>query len=178
MQKIRKFTLTLMAVILCVTSLSVNALAEEDDETVIEPESTLYSATYEFVLDDESEELPEQVMALLPPDRADISPGDIITNEDLEDVALDEATYEFVGWNHEEYEITDSDVHFKGTWHKSVNDSGLDGGVGQEEPEANGNDESYNVTFRFVEQEALNGIGNLPDEVMALLPEDQEVEAG
>ena len=146
MRKIKKVSLLLLMLLMCISNFNVQVFAE--DETIPLEEKT-YSATYEFVLDEEGE-LPEEVIALLPETKEGLKQGDVLTNDPLDNVETDENIYSFKEWNFNEYTIEDSDIHFVGTWHKETKET--------EKPElkeeATKDEEtkgSIEVKFQFIE---------------------------
>lgn len=116
MRKVKNVALLLLTLLMGMSNFNVQIFAE--DGTIPKEEST-YSATYEFVLDEE-DELPKEVITRLPETRNDLKQGDVLTNQDFENVETDEGVYSFKEWNYKEYTIEDSDVHFVGTWHKET----------------------------------------------------------
>ena len=119
MRKIKKVALLLLTLLIGMSNFNVQIFAE--DGTTPKEEST-YSATYEFVLDEEGE-LSKEVITLLPETREDLKQGDVLTNDIFENVETDESIYSFKEWNYKEYTIEDSDIHFVGTWHKETKET-------------------------------------------------------
>ena len=79
---------------------------------------SLYSATYQFVMDDGSS-LPDEVKAKLPKARMNLKDGDVITNDPIDDVAVGDYVYVFVGWSEESVTVDGGDMHFVGTWSRT-----------------------------------------------------------
>ena len=117
MKHLKKAVVILMTTLMCITNFTT--VFADDEQATAEPES-LYSAHYEFVLKDSDEELPEEIMALLPDDKTDLKNGTVVTVEKIEDVSVDGVTYNFLGWDKGETVIQDSDITFTGTWGKDV----------------------------------------------------------
>jgi len=175
MRKMKKYALMFIAILLCINTFSASILADDGDDL---KETPTYTASYEFVLEEEGE-LPEEVIIFLPEEKSDLEPGTVIVNEPIEEVETEESVFSFASWNYGEYEITDSDVNFIGTWKKTTKEIKP---VIQEnsEPQNLDTDEKqhYTVKYVFAEASGRNGINNLPDEIMALLPEEEKVEIG
>ncbi|MBR3252114.1 MAG: VaFE repeat-containing surface-anchored protein [Erysipelotrichaceae bacterium] len=172
MKLFRKYMLTLMALLLCITNFTIKVAAE--DEEIIPEEEPSYTAAYIFVSDDESK-LPDEVLALLPETKTDLKKGDVIKNEPLDNVETDDTVYSFQGWSIEEYTIEDSDVEFIGTWAKKAKEVEATEPVELEDEKEDGNKDEeklITISYRFVEQSVKDGVGNLPDSVKKLLPED------
>lgn len=174
MENIKKVTLIFLSLILCITN--VNIIKAEEDVVLEEPK---YSVTFTFVSDNE-EELPEEIIALTPSKQENMLSGDtIIAPKDYEDIQIEDAVYSFVGWDENEKTIIDTDIKFVGTWTKNVVESqNQSNEVEQtENQEPTNENETYHVTFSFLLWNTFSNEG-LPDEVMALLPEEMDVSVG
>ena len=173
MRKIKKVSLILLTLLMGMSNFNVQIFAE--DGTTPKEEST-YSATYEFVLDEEGK-LPKEVITLLPETKEDLKQGDVLTNDIFENVETDESVYSFKEWNYKEYTIEDSDVHFVGTWHKETKATEKEDPKEEESTnEENNSNGSIEVKFQFIEFGGLLE-GNLPQEVLDILPRCQYVDS-
>jgi len=172
----KKYALMLVAVLLCTGSFSARIIADEEAQE----ETGSYSAFYEF-LEESGEELPEEVMILLPETRTGLAPGTVIVNESMKDVETEESVFSFVSWNCDEYTIEDSDVTFTGTWRKKEKD--VTEQIPEEpvpeitEKEEPVECETYKVGYEFIRWNTLSD-SDLPEEVKALLPEAVDVPIG
>ncbi len=178
MKFLKKSVLIFLMLLMVSSNLAVSIIADDEDtdgnEATAEP---LYRATYEFV-ESNGEKLPDEVMALLPEDKTDLKTGDVINNEPLADVETEEYVFSFRNWSADEFTISDSDVHFMGTWQRSAkkteknatppDDSGTPSKDESPDPDPDGR---YKVQFYFVEQSG----GYVPDDVMELLPKQKSV---
>ena len=184
MKHLKKAVVILMTTLMCITNFTT--VFADDEQATAEPES-LYSAHYEFVLKDSDEELPEEIMALLPEDKTDLKNGTVVTVEKIEDVSVDGVTYNFLGWDKGETVIQDSDITFTGTWGKdivkiepvqnSVDTSTDNTETPVEEQKESYEGETYKVDFLFIRLGSFTNEG-LPEEVKAMLPESQDVPEG
>ena len=197
MRSFKKTAVVLMTLLMIFTS-TVTVFAE-DEET--------YTATYQFVMDDGSS-LPDEVKSRLPKARMNLKDGGVVTNDPIEDVEVGDYVYVFVGWSEESVTVDGGDMHFVGTWTKTekakedLQDPQLiepdkkdevekpaetdkpvetkdgnksDEDLKDEEPSGEG---TYTVKYVFAEASGRNGINNLPEEIMALLPEEEKAEIG
>jgi hypothetical protein len=195
MRSFKKIAVVLMTFLMIFTS-TVTIAAE--DET--------YTATYQFVMDDGSS-LPDEVKARLPKARMNLKDGDVITNDPIEDIEIGDYVYVFIGWSEESVIVDGGDMHFVGTWSKtqksetqkdelepelpqqietdkkdetdkpSETKPDTDPKEDEKEEETTG-EVAYTARYVFAEASGRRGINNLPDEIMALLPEDEEVMEG
>ena len=146
MRKIKKVALLLLTLLIGMSNFNVQIFAEDG---TIPKEEPFYSATYEFVLDEEGE-LSKEVITLLPETREDLKQGDVLTNDIFENVETDESIYSFKEWNYKKYTIEDSDIHFVGTWHKETKETEKP----EPKEEATKDEEtkgSIEVKFQFIE---------------------------
>ena len=158
MRRMKKYLLLFLVMLLCITGFS-STLSAEEEHTESE---TSYTADYEFIMEDGSE-VPDCVMELLPEKVTDLKPGDIIVNEPLKDIETEESVFSFVSWNYVEYTISDTDVTFTGIWRKTDK-------LQSEEP-IESKDALHPIRFYFVKTGELKPAADLPEEIMALLPE-------
>jgi len=196
MRSFKKIAVVLMTFLMIFTS--TVTIAADDEET--------YVATYQFVMDDGSS-LPDEVKARLPKAKMNLKDGDVITNDPIEDIEIGDYVYTFVGWSEESVIVDGGDMHFVGTWSKtqksetqkdelepelpqqiepdkkdetdkpSETKTDTDPKEDEKEEETTG-EAAYTARYVFAEASGRRGINNLPDEIMALLPEDEEVMAG
>ena len=190
MRSFKKIAVVLMTFLMIFTS-TVKVVAE--DET--------YTATYQFVMDDGSS-LPDEVKALLPKARMNLKDGDVVINDPIEDVEVGDYVYVFAGWSEDTATVDGGDMHFVGTWSRTQkeepepqapeiiepdkkdeidkpSDTKTDTDLKEDEKEEEPTGEvAYTARYVFAEASGRRGINNLPDEIMALLPEDEEVMAG
>ena len=178
MQYLKKAVVALVTVLLILTNV-VTTVHADDEQATAEPDSS-YSVHYEFVLKDSDEALPEEVMAKLPDDITNLQTGDEVENFPVDDVVLDEVTYSFLSWSKDKVTIADSDVTVTGTWEKKATEVKEQSKtpVENSDPATSEKEETYTVEYVFVQSDALDGIGILPEEVKALLPETEEVKMG
>ena len=113
MRSIKK-TLVMLMTLLMIFANTVTVVADEEETTA----ESLYSATYQFVMDDGSS-LPDEVKAKLPKARMNLKDGDVITNDPIDDVAVGDYVYVFVGWSEESVTVDGGDMHFVGTWSRT-----------------------------------------------------------
>ena len=195
MRSFKKTMVMLMTFLMIFTS-TVRVVAE-DEETTAE---SLYCATYQFVMDDGSS-LPDEVKAKLPKTKMNLKDGDVVTNDPIDDVAVGDYVYVFVGWSEDSATVDGGDLHFVGTWQKkeatapvneeipNVEDNSEplsnepksdDQAVTAEKDESDVPDEEKQYyTARYVFAEASGKSSNtLPEEIIALTPEDEQVEVG
>ena len=177
MKFIKKSVLMLLTILLVLTNIST-IIAEDGNNQSNTNSSASYSAFYDFVLDTEGD-LPDEVMKLLPDTITDLKEGDIITNSPIDDVETDDVIYRFLHWSTDEFKVSDSDVHFTGTWTKVTKqtNSNPDPSPSTPAPNPNTSSDTYTVYFEFVEFSVLKD-SKLPDEVMKLKPETQYVKKG
>ena len=178
MKHLKKTVVALLTVLLV---LSNTATAFADDEQAAAEPGSSYSVHYEFVLNEGDEALPDEVNAKLPEDITNLQTGDEVENFAIEDVVLDDVTYSFLGWSKDKVTIADSDVTVTGTWEKKVTEQ--EPAAEPEEPvkieeTETSNKVYYTVKYMFADATARDGIGNLPDEIMKLLPEEEKAEVG
>ena len=131
----------------------------------------LYKVYYEFKSDN-SRELPSEVTSLLPTDDESYANGTEITpaSPTKTAVKVDGGTWRFQGWTPEKQTIKNADATFVGTWTFET-----------PAPPVTPT-KRYWAHYKFVNgsddnsvanSESLQAAGSLPDEVIALLPEDQ-----
>ena len=164
MRKMKKYLLLFLTVFLCITGFSVQICADNEEPA----DEETFTAVYEFAMEDGSE-VPECVMELLPEKLTGLKPGDVITNETMKNVETEESVFSFVSWNYDEYTISDADVTFTGKWTKT------DKSQGEEPNETEA--ALYPIRFYFVKAGELKPASDLPEEIMALLPETVYVSA-
>jgi len=198
MKILKKTLLVVLTLFMCLVNL--NVVVAEDEETSADEPEALYSAYYVFFSADE-EELPEEVMALLPETKTDLPDGTLIENEAMPDVMVGEDMYSFLGWdNGLKYTIDKADVTFTGGWKKNVLtpvvetpeetpaeavaeavtdtlEEAEEEIETQEITETAVEGETYHVEFRFLYWCTFSN-DNLPEEVMALQPEGVDVPVG
>ena len=173
MRKIRKTLLMILTVMMFMSGFSTKTFAD-DEQAKSEPDS--FTVHYEFVLRGSDETLPEEVMAKLPDDITNLQTGDEVENFPIEDVVLDETTYSFLSWSQDKVAITDSDVTVTGTWDKKVTEP-VELQETEEVPSESKEEKAKHlVSYMFANATARDGIGSLPEEIMTLLPEKEEVE--
>ena len=68
MRKMKKYALMFITLLLCINTFSAKILANDGGDS---EETSTYTATYEFVLEDGGE-LPEEVMIFLPEENTDV----------------------------------------------------------------------------------------------------------
>ena len=151
MKHLKKAVVIFMTTLMCITNFTT--VFADDEQATAEPEST-YSAHYEFVLKDSDEELPEEIMALLPEEKTNLKNGTVVTVEKIEDVSVNDVTYNFLGWDKAEDVIQDSDITFTGTWGKEIVKN-------PDEPVQNNVDTSINNTETPVEEQKLCQYGTI-----------------
>lgn len=216
MKKLKKSVLLILTLLLCLTNFTT--VYADNEETTAE---SLYNATYEFVIDDDSD-LPNEVSALLPSTLTDLHSGDVVAPETINDVETDDYVYQFKKWSPSSKAIADGDIHFIGIWSRTEKvkeetiennnqvlednqsentqtESNANDSVNKNEDElienntqetekpnvsqleqVNGQNDStkkkIRVEYKFYEALSVVTPGNLPDEVMALLPASYEID--
>ena len=177
MRHLKKIVVMFLTLLLCLTNFTT--ILAEDEETTAESRS--FTVSYEFVLAESEEELPEEVMAKLPDPIPNLEDGDVVENSAVDDVVLGDVTYSFVSWSQDVVTVKDSDVIVTGTWMKKATeeiDTVPEVTTEPEEPtEPEGEKEYYTAKYKFYEASGKSGI-TLPDEIVALTPEDEKVEVG
>ena len=161
-----------------VTSITITATTSGDATNYNEGSAsqtlklpTLYKVRYKFK-SDSSRELPDAVTSLLPTDDKSYANGTEITpaSPTKTTVKVDGGTWKFQGWKPAKQTINKADVTFVGTWTFET-----------PAPPVTPTKE-YWAHYKFVngsddnlaaDSASLQAAGSLPDEVMALLPEDQ-----
>ncbi len=188
MRSFKKIAVVLMTFLMIFTS-TVKVVAEDEE---------VYTATYQFVMDDGSS-LPDEVKALLPKARMNLKDGDVVTNDPIEDVEIGDYVYVFVGWSEESVIVDGGDMHFVGTWSKTqkseTQKDELEPELPQqiepdkkdetdkpsetvETPSADEETPKITIKYRFAEMGARDGVGNLPESVLSLMPESYEEDEG
>ncbi|MDO4197992.1 MAG: SHIRT domain-containing protein [Erysipelotrichaceae bacterium] len=112
----------------------------------------------DFVFESENgDELPEEIMDLLPEPINSFTKGETLSLSSFDDVTVNDLIYTFTGWDHNDF-VVDADTTVKGIW----------------KPKENTTVSQYTVHYEFVEAGA-NGKGYLPQEIYDLLPEDEMI---
>ena len=177
MRHLKKIVVMFLTLLLCLSNFTT--ILAEDEETTAESRS--FTVSYEFVLAESEEELPEEVMAKLPDPIPNLEDGDVVENSAVDDVVLGDVTYSFVSWSQDVVTVKDSDVIVTGTWMKKATeeiDTVPEVTTEPEEPtEPEGEKEYYTAKYKFYEASGKSGI-TLPDEIIALTPEDERVGVG
>ena len=172
MRHLKKIAVMMLTILLCLTDFT--AVLAEDEETTAESPS--FTVSYEFVLDEGGENLPEEVLVRLPDPVTNLKRGDVVENSPIEDIAVDDLVYSFLGWSSDTVTVVNSDVTVTGTWtKKTVEETSATVKSEDDMPEEK---TYYTARYVFAEASGRNGINNLPDEIMEMLPEEERVEVG
>ena len=88
MRHLKKIVVMFLTLLLCLTNFTT--ILAEDEETTAESRS--FTVSYEFVLADSEDELPEEVMIKLPDPIENLEDGDVVENSAIDDVVLGDVT--------------------------------------------------------------------------------------
>lgn len=175
MKRLKKTLMMLLSLLMCFNCV-MTVSADEESEESSDP-SGVYTVHYEFVSDDPEEELPEGVMALIPEDLDGLEEGDEVENLPLDDVVTEEDVYVFLGWSEDKLTVGKEDLTIVGTWKKKAPEADeISGNNDTDEPEE-GSSGTCCVEYVFLKYGTFFSDG-LPKEVMALLPETENIPLG
>ena len=175
MKRLKKTLMILLSLLMCFNCvMTVSADEEAADSS---DSSKTHTVHYEFVSEDPEEELPEEVMTLIPEDLDGLEEGDEVENLPIDDVVTEENVYVFLGWSEDKLTVGEEDLTIVGTWKKKAPEADeISGNNDTDEPEG-GSSGTCCVEYVFLKYGTFFSEG-LPKEVMDLLPEKENVPLG